>query len=98
MKTKKSASKKFLSLSPAERDREVAKFDREIDLERDTKPLSPSQKAKFERWQRKTPQREVTIKLDAVTLDRCRAYAERHQLSLSDVVNLGLASVFQFAE
>ena len=154
MKTKKSSTKKFPSLSPAERDLQVATFGREIDLERDTKPLSAKQRADFERWQRKTPQkpywkmtteelaeatkefdgpipasrmrpltkaerekfdkerrgpvvnifaksarkREVTVKLDERTLERCEAFAAKHKLTLSQLVNLTLSSAIQFAD
>jgi len=38
-----------MSLSPAERDREVARFDRPIDIEQDTRPLSPKAQALFDR-------------------------------------------------
>jgi hypothetical protein len=49
VKAKKAAAKRFPSLSPSERNRELAKFDREIDIERDTKPMSAKQREIFDR-------------------------------------------------
>jgi hypothetical protein len=50
MKTKKkNPLRAFLSLSPAERDREVARFDHPIDLEREARPLTRKERAIFEK-------------------------------------------------
>jgi hypothetical protein len=52
MKKKRSEFDRFMSLSDSEKDAEVAKYDREIDLS-ETKPLTPTQRKLWNKAKRK---------------------------------------------
>jgi len=99
MKTKKKSPRRsFLSLSPAERDREVARFDHPIDLERDTRPLTRKERALFEKasgislhafeFDKKLLRKALTAaRRDGMTVDQFVAQAVRGALSPSKDVS-----------
>jgi hypothetical protein len=71
------------------------------------RPLSKAQREKFERMRRgpaisiftgSNRKRQVTVKLNETTLERCKDYADKHHLTLSDVVNMGLMNAFRFTD
>lgn len=79
---KKKPARSFLSLTPAERDREVARFDRPIDIERDTRPLTPKERAIFEKA-RRTPSASVySFKLDRRLVGKAVSAARKGRMSL----------------
>jgi hypothetical protein len=105
-KTAKKSEKAYWEMNAEELGEATKEFDRPIPASR-MKPLSKAEREKFDRerhgpavniFSKSAKRRQVTLKLDMLTLQRCEAYAAKHRLTLSDVVNMGLASVFQFAE
>jgi hypothetical protein len=102
---KKTPSRSFLNLSPAERDREVARFDRPIDIERDTRPLTAKQKALFELAMGRRPRSsadgprrlaKVRVELDQGLLKRSARFALEHKMTLSELISRSLDTAMRF--
>ncbi|HEX4125592.1 MAG TPA: hypothetical protein VHY37_12755 [Tepidisphaeraceae bacterium] len=81
-------------------------YDRPIPASR-LRPMTRAERQKFDSMRRggvgsifihDRPRRDVTVKLSEDTLRRCQEYADRHHLSLSDVIDLGLATAFRLAQ
>lgn len=82
-------------------------FNKPIDLRKYTRPLTPQERAMFQRMQkgpvisihaRPRHARQVKVKLDEPTFQRCQDYASRHDLTISDVISLSLQTTFRFAD
>jgi hypothetical protein len=105
-KTQKKPDKPYWEMNAHELAEATKEFDGPIPASR-MKPLTKSQRAKFDRERRgpvisifakSARKREVTVKLDEQTFLRCEAFASKHKLTLSQLVNLTLASAIHFAE
>ena len=64
MKKKSTTNRKrsFFDLTPEERDRDVARFDKPIDIERDTRPLTVKERALFDRMMGNKPKTRLASK------------------------------------
>lgn len=105
---KKARAKKvpsFFELSPEEREREVAKFDEPIDIERDTRPLTRAERAEFDRWVADKPhvslyvsngQRDYIIHLDDELLKQAAKFAKKNKTSLPKMIDRGLRGLLAF--
>lgn len=92
---KKRSTRSFFDLTPAERDREVARFDEPIDLDKETRPLTPKERLT---WQRATGKSKpaarssrrgkaaVTVELDSKLVRQSADYAAKHNMTLSEFV------------
>jgi hypothetical protein len=85
-------TKSFFTMSPAERDADVARFDAGVNFE-DTRALTPAQRERFERA-RKIPhlaeEREqtwVVLSIDPKLLAKAQARARREGKTFSILVN-----------
>lgn len=99
MKRKKSEYERFMALSDAEKDREVARFDREMSLD-EFKPLTPemrqqSQRAKRKRGRPKIGQgtRKVLVSVERGLLKKADALARRERVSRSQLFARGLEAM-----
>jgi hypothetical protein len=101
MKSHKSSYGRFVSLTDAQRDAEVARYDREMPG-MPGKPLSPRGKAEHARARRKAragrPRighgaKRVLITVERGLLKRADAYAKQHGLNRSELIARGLASI-----
>lgn len=95
-KDKTRTTQSFFDLTPAERDREVARFDKPIDMEKETRPLSAKERLLWERAMGKSkpsPPRggrrrtaAVTVQLDPQLVRQSTDYAAKHNMTLSEFV------------
>ena len=67
MKRKQSEYERFMALSDAEKDAEVAKFDRGLDLS-ETKPLTPAQRKLWNKAKRKRGRPRVGKGVEVISL------------------------------
>ncbi len=78
-------------------------FDKDINFE-DTKPLSPTNRRKWQAIQRGVAARkndgreQVSIQLDAKLLERSDQFAQTHGMSRSELIERSLKSALAFAE
>ncbi len=88
-------TRSFFDLTPAERDREVARFDKPIDMERETRPLSAKERLLWERATGKSKPATrakrrgtaaVTVELDPQLVRQSAVYAAKHNMTLSEFV------------
>jgi hypothetical protein len=93
---KSSKSKSFFAMTDAERDAEVARFDKEIRFE-DTRPLSAESRLLWERARqaRGRPKKaakaaRVLITVEPELLSLADRFARRHGLSRSEMIARGL--------
>ncbi len=105
--TKRRSAKRFFDLTPEERDQDVARFDKPIDLEKDTRPLTAKERARFEKAMAKPPlvsllvhsgQRDEIVHLDDELLVRAKAYARKNKTSLPKMIDRGLRGLLAFTE
>jgi len=90
MKTNRKHSRKsFFDLTPQERDREVARFDREIDLDKQTKPLSAKQRAIHDRL-RGYPNSTYPLPMDSKLLGQATRAARKQGMSLERFIIEGI--------
>ena len=104
-RAKKKASRSFFDLTPEERDREVARFDRAIDVDKETRPLTAKQRALFERAVADKPdvsvfvrkgRVDVLIHLDDDLMARANAYAKKNKTTLPKMIDRGLRGLLSF--
>jgi hypothetical protein len=104
--TTRTRKKKYWEMTVAELKAATKQYDRPIPASK-TRPMTRGERQKFDAMRRggvgsifihDRPRRDVTVKLSEDTLRRCQEYADRHHLSLSDVIDLGLSMAFRFAE
>jgi hypothetical protein len=98
-KKKPTPIERFLALSDAQRDAEVAKFDKGIDLS-EWRPLNPVERKQWRRVKRKLGRPKVGqgAKMVAVSIERgllLRAdrYAKRHAMKRAELIAEGLRLV-----
>src|ERR1041385_3514200 len=100
----KKRRKSFFDLTPEQRDREVARFDREIDLS-ETRPLTKKERLRFERARKARPSvsifvtdghADVKIHLDEELITQARAYAKKNKTSLPRMIERGLLGLLAF--
>jgi hypothetical protein len=97
MKTNKKQSRKsFFDLTPAERDREVARFDQEIDIEKETRPLTARQRAIHDRL-RGHPNAVYPLPLDAKLLGEASKAARKSGMSLEQFIVEGIRGMVAFS-
>jgi hypothetical protein len=96
MKKKRSPIDKFLSLTDAEKDAEVAKFDREIPLS-ETRALNAGERKQWRRVKRALGRpvvgegaQQVAVTLERKLLRRVDEYAKQHKLKRSQLIAEGL--------
>lgn len=103
-KTTKKA-KSFFDLTPEEREREVARFDRPLDMDKETRPLTAKERALFEKAVADGPhvsiyvsdgRRDVVIHLDDDLLAEARTYAKRKKTTLPKMIDRGLRGLLSF--
>jgi hypothetical protein len=94
----------FFDLTPEQRDREVARFDREIDLS-ETRPLTKQERLRFERGRKaklsvsifvNNGYVDVKIHLDEELMTQARAYAKKYKTSLPRMIERGLQGLLAF--
>ena len=91
MKTKrKNRQKSFFDLTPQERDRYVERFDREIDIEKDTKPLTAKQRALFAKAQKQANGSIYALPLDGRLIDKAAAAARKRGMTLNEFIVEGI--------
>ncbi len=73
-------------MTPQERDREVMRFDREIEVGKDTKPLSPKQQLLWELSQRNPKKSIQVVPLDTKLRDKAIAAAKRQGKTLEEFI------------
>jgi hypothetical protein len=80
-------------------------FDKPIDPSR-SRPLTPTQRARWERAQRgpaysifipRGKKKKLSVKVDEWLLERCDSYAKRHEMTLDEVIERSLAASLTFA-
>lgn len=102
MAKKQSAADKFLALSDAEKDAEVAHYDREIPLS-ETRPLNAAERGQWNRFKRKmrgrpvvgTGAKTVAFSIEKGFLKRVDRYAKTHKLKRSTLIVRGLEMVMK---
>jgi hypothetical protein len=104
--TRTSRKKKYWEMTVAEMRAATKQYDRPIPVSK-IRPMTKGERQKFDAMRRggvrsifihDRPRRDITVKVSEDTLRRCQEYADRHHLSLSDVIDLGLSTAFRFAE
>lgn len=102
---KKQKTRSFLQLTPAEREREVARFDRPINIEKETRPLSAKERALFERLCDDKPRvsilvhdgrQDIVITLDDELLAQAKAFARKNKTTLPKMIDRGLRGLLSF--
>jgi hypothetical protein len=83
---KKKPTRSFFDLTPEERDREVARFDHPIDIEKETRPLTLRERALFERSQRSPENSAVLRKFDPKLLREAAIVAHKRGITLDDFI------------
>jgi hypothetical protein len=91
MKPTKHNPRRFLDLSPEEREREVSRFDKPTSIAADTRPLTQAERALFERMRGSRGAADAQrFNVDPSLLRRAAAYARRNHMTVSQVVERGL--------
>jgi hypothetical protein len=88
--TTKKPARSFLSLSPAERDREVAQFDRPIDIARETRPLTAKERAMFEKSRQLPSGSRYMFKIHPKLMGQASSAARKRGMSLDQFVSQGI--------
>ena len=97
MKTKKKKSRKsFFDLTPSERDREVARFDQEIDLDKEARPLTGKQRAIHDRL-RGYPNAVYPLSVDSKLLVQAAQAARKQGISLEKFIIEGIRGMVAFS-
>lgn len=80
MKKKSTANGKrsFFDLTPEERDRDVARFDKPIDIDRDTRPLTVKERALFDRMMGNKPKTGLASKYQRTRLKQSPKNGNAH--------------------
>jgi hypothetical protein len=99
MKKARSAYEEFMAMTPAERDKAVAEFDREFIM--DTfKPLTPKMQARWERAKRKRGRprvgrgaRVISVSVERDLLARSDALARKLKVRRAALIARGLRAV-----
>jgi hypothetical protein len=96
MKAKKKPSRKsFFDLTAAEREREVARFDREIDLDKEARPLTGKQRAIHDRL-RGYPHAVYPLSVDSKLLVQAARAARKQGMSLEKFITEGIRGMVAF--
>ena len=108
MKTASRRKKKsFLDLSPAERDREVARFDREVDVDKETRPMTLKERVLFERMRGRSVyvledarkgRTAVLLELDDRVLDGLDAFARSRKLTRTEAVERTIRTLLSLVQ
>jgi hypothetical protein len=85
--SKKQNRKSFLTLTPAERDKDISRFDQEIDIEKETRPLTAKERLFFELVRRQGAGAKHSVPVDPKLLDKAVAAAHRQGVSLEEFVS-----------
>jgi hypothetical protein len=102
MKKKISEHERFMALSDAEKDREVAKYDREIPLP-ETSPLTPADRARLRRARKRGRPRigagskRIQVTLERGLLKQVDRYARQHRMSRAELLALGAKTILSGA-
>ena len=92
-------------MTPAERERDVARFDKPIDLDTETRPLTARERARWERAMKQKPHvsifvgkgaTKVEINLDDDLLADVRKFARKNKTSLPKMIDKGLRGLIAF--
>jgi hypothetical protein len=99
MKKKISEYERFMALSDAEKDAEVAQYDRGIDWS-ETKPLTREMREQERRAKRKRGRprigqgtKKVLVNVELTLLNQADAYARKEHVSRSQLFSRGLLAV-----
>jgi hypothetical protein len=93
---RKKKRKSFFDLTPDERDREVARFDREIDIEKETRPLTAKERALFEKMRAGKPRSVYVLPLDGKLLGQASAAARKRGMALDEFIINGIRGMIAF--
>ena len=103
-RTKKKA-RNFFDLTLEERDRDVARFDNPINMDKEFRALTPKERALHERMFRDKPpvkvrvttgKREINFPLDGDLLAQATEHARKHKISLPKMIDRGLRGYLAF--
>jgi hypothetical protein len=90
---------RFLSLSDAEKDAEVAQFEREIPLS-ESRPLNAAERKQWRRVKRRLGRpkvgqgaKMVAVSIERGLLQRADRYAKRHAMKRAELIAAGLKLV-----
>ncbi len=97
---------RFLSLSDAEKEAEVARFDKPLPLDADGlpgKPLTPAQRKRWDKIQKRLRGRPkigrgakiLTVSIERGLLEKADAFARQHKLKRSEMVAHGLLRIMK---
>lgn len=96
--------KSWTRMTAAELTEATREFDRPLPAER-LRPMSKDRRQQFERSRRAALRREqadktelVVVQVDRGILEKLGAYAEKHDTTVSALLNKGLKSVLAFVE
>jgi hypothetical protein len=107
-KSKKTTKKRsFFDLTYEEREREVARFDKPIDIERETRPLTARERARWNRIMAAKTYESVYIHggqvdrhihVDEDLVEQLKVFGKKKRMSLAQVVDRGLRGLLAFGE
>ena len=80
--SRKKSHRPFLSLSPAEREQEVARFDHPLDVDRDCRPLTSRERTGFAKSGDLPSVSEFTFEIDVDLLDQAAGAARKLRMTL----------------
>lgn len=89
-------NKSFFDLTPEQRDREVARFDAEIDVEKETRPLTAKERILFEKMRGRKGRSVYVLPLDGELLSRASAAARKQGMSLDEFIVQGIRGMMAF--
>jgi hypothetical protein len=95
---RKKAHRPFLSLTPAEREREAARFDRPIDVERECRPLTSKERAMFAKSGDLPSVSEFIFEIDVDLLDQAAGAARKRRISLDQFMDQAIRNMLSLAD
>ena len=103
MKKKQSPMQRFLALSDAEKDLEVAEFENSADRS-SFKPLTPAQRKQWNRIKRKVGRpavgagsKQIAVTVERELLNRVDRFAKSHKMKRSQLIARGMELVMKQA-
>jgi hypothetical protein len=109
MSSPRKPRKNYREMTPAELEAETTVFDKPLDIEKDTRPLTPEQQARFERFRTNVTKGKapvgrpkvgegakiISISIEGGLLEQADAYAKVSGVSRSELIATGLRLVMK---